>query len=93
MACAASETDGTEKRCLTCKKARKYRGKIFHDFRRSCARRLLAAGVPQQTAKRLTGHLSNSMFERYAISVDDDVLAAQQTVAAYREQESNVVSM
>src|SRR2546429_1206877 len=28
-------------------------GRLFHDFRRTCARRLLAAGVPQVVAREL----------------------------------------
>jgi integrase len=69
-------------------------GKLFHDLRRSCARRLIQAGVSQQTAKKLTGHRSNSMFERYAIVTDDDVLAAQQKAAEYREPiQQKVVGM
>jgi integrase len=50
-------------------------GKIPHDFRRTAARNLIRAGVPTQVAKLLTGHKTDSVFERYAI-VDDKMKRA-----------------
>ncbi len=61
-------------------------GKLFHDLRRTCARRLLAAGVPQVIARELTGHRTSAMFDRYAIVSNVDVLAAQKKVAQFRRQ-------
>jgi integrase len=61
-------------------------GKLFHDLRRTCARQLLAAGVPTQIAKKITGHKTDSMFDRYAIVSSVDVLAAQKKVAEFRKQ-------
>jgi integrase len=61
-------------------------GKLFHDLRRTCARRLLAAGVPQVVARELTGHRTSAMFDRYAIVSSADVLAAQTKVAEFRKQ-------
>jgi integrase len=61
-------------------------GKIFHDFRRTCARRLLAAGVPQVVARELTGHRTSAMFDRYAIICSAEVLAAQKRVSEFRKQ-------
>jgi len=75
-----------ESSCRKCKIKRKYSGRLFHDFRRSCARRLLAAGVPTQIAKKITGHQTDSMFDRYAIVSSADVLAAQKKVAQFRRQ-------
>lgn len=60
-------------------------GKLFHDLRRTCSRNLLAAGVPQQIAKQITGHKTDSMFERYAITDSAQVLAAQAKVAEFRK--------
>jgi integrase len=59
-------------------------GRLFHDFLRTCARRLLAAGVPQVVARELTGHRTSAMFDRYAIVSSTDVLAAQRKVAQFR---------
>jgi integrase len=61
-----------------------YRGLLLYDFRRSAARNLIAAGVPQATAKAITGHKTDSMFSRYNIVSVEQVHDAMQrlTVAA-----------
>jgi integrase len=60
-------------------------GRLLHDLRRSCARLLTAAGVPMQISKLITGHVSDSMFSRYAILDNTQVLAAQKKVAEFRK--------
>jgi integrase len=47
-------------------------GKLFHDLRRSAARNLLRSGIPQAIAMSITGHRTDSMFRRYAISSPGD---------------------
>ncbi len=46
---------------------RGYEGKLFHDYRRSAVRDLIRAGVDRVTAKLISGHRTDSVFERYAI--------------------------
>lgn len=57
---------------------------VFHSCRRSCARNLSQAGVPRHIAKKVTGHVSDSMWDRYNIGTDADVLQAMQQTEAYR---------
>jgi integrase len=48
-------------------------GRLFHDFRRTAVRNLERASVPRSTAMKLTGHLTDSIYNRYAI-VDSAML-------------------
>ena len=49
---------------------------ILLDLRRSAVRNLMAAGVDQSVAMRVTGHQTISVFQRYRIVSDDDMRAA-----------------
>lgn len=42
-------------------------GLLFHDLRRSAVRNLAMAGVDRGTAKELTGHQTDSIYQRYDI--------------------------
>jgi len=69
-------------------------GTRYHDLRRSCARNLTQAGVPRELAKKVTGHVSDSMWERYNIVVTDDLRAALEKTEKYRTAaKESVVSM
>jgi integrase len=58
-------------------------GKLFHDLRRTAARNMIRGGVPQSIAKRVTGHRSDSMFQRYDIASMDDKLEAIRKARVY----------
>ena len=55
--------------------------KVPHDFRRTAARNLIEAGVPEQVAMKVTGHKSRESFRRYSIIAKDDVKMALGKVA------------
>jgi integrase len=75
-----------------------FAGVLWHDLRRCAVRNLILAGVPQATAKMISGHRSDSLFSRYNIIVESQVADALTAAEIYREAkrketQGNVVSM
>ena len=60
----------------------------FHDCRRTTARDLLRAGVPQRTARDITGHKTSSIFDRYAIQDEVTLREAAEKLARFREEQA-----
>jgi len=64
---------------------------LFHDLRRSAARNMIRAGVPQSVAQEYTGHETAALFRRYNI-VDESSLREQASkLDALREREQEAV--
>jgi integrase len=69
-------------------KTRVYRGLKLHDFRRSAARNLIRAGVDRGTAMSITGHKTESVFERYNITDATDRKDALIRVGQYNSRQA-----
>jgi integrase len=68
-------------------------GKLLHDMRRTAVRNLERGGIARSAAKAMTGHLTESIYNRYAI-VDESMLRdAGAKLQAHHAQENRAHPM
>lgn len=65
-----------------CRQAR-VPGRLLHDCRRTAARNLIRAGVPERVAMVLTGHKTRAIFDRYNIVQEAELHEAGARLLAY----------
>ena len=56
--------------------------RLVHDLRRTAVRNLERAGVPRLAAMKLTDHLTESIYRRYAIVSEGDLREGVAKLAA-----------
>jgi integrase len=64
-------------------------GRLVHDFRRTAVRNLERAGVPRSAAMRMTGHKTEAVYRRYAITDSAMLQEAAVKLAVFHASESN----
>jgi len=64
---------------------------LFHDLRRTAARNLRAAGVPEEIIMRIAGWKTANVFKRYAIVDKADVRLALQQLERARQKPSDPI--
>ena len=62
--------------------------RFLHDCRRTAARNLIRANVPERVAMLLTGHKSRAIFDRYNIIPEQELLKAGDQLVAYLAQQA-----
>ena len=62
--------------------------RFLHDCRRTAARNLIRASVPERVAMLLTGHKTRAIFDRYNIINEQELLEAGDQLVEYLAQQA-----
>ncbi len=61
---------------------------LFHDLRRSGVRDMMQAGIQRVAIKLVTGHLTDSVVERYGIQVSEDAERAVRVTGEWLKEKA-----
>jgi len=93
IVCGQCGEPWSKKKCVKCEgRKRKYRGLIPHDLRRSAAKALRRAGVPESVIMVAGGWKTPAMFRRYAIVSTADQRDAVEMLERARAAQKSVTN-
>lgn len=73
-------------------RAAKLPKRLLHDCRRTAARNLIRAGVPERAAMMLPGHKTRAIFDRYNIVNEQELLTSGEQLVAYLSRRPSSIS-
>lgn len=88
--CSKISSDEAVRRCPECGVLLRYCGTIFHDFRRSAVRNMIRSGISRSVAMRISGHETESVFERYNIGSEEDLTDAARRIEDRRKEANSL---
>jgi len=66
-------------------------GRLFHDLRRTAVRNMELAGISRKVAMLISGHKTESVYNRYRIVSESDLSAATKSMVDYYQNQSGKI--